>query len=298
VQAFLKYAYEHWQQPPRYVVLAGNGTYDYKNVKQFDDNMLPAQMIGTPKGLFASDQVLADVNGDDRPDVSIGRLPAVTNDELAKLVEQIKVFESGSGNWQQKALMSSGAPLYVGERNNFVSDSQKVASILPDYLSIDFLDESTGHTNLDLVNSLNDGYLFMNYIGHGGDATLSNNWFTMADLTLLNNTERRPILTALTCLVGNFAWPGYDFLGESLLKWENGGAIAVWAPSGLSINENAVWLNQAYARQIAKHAGSSVRLGDLILPALQEYHQRYGDTMLVGLYNLLGDPALVVPLGQ
>ena len=31
IRDFLSYAYNNWKKSPRYVVLAGNGTYDYKN---------------------------------------------------------------------------------------------------------------------------------------------------------------------------------------------------------------------------------------------------------------------------
>ncbi len=67
---------------------------------------------------------------------------------------------------------------------------------------------------------------------------------TLNDLTTsLNNADKRPLLAALTCIVGNFALPGIDTLGEALVKYPAGGMIAVWAPSGLSVNEKAVLLN-------------------------------------------------------
>ncbi len=300
VREFLHFAIHNWQRAPRYVVLAGNGTYDYKNVKGYNDNQIPALLMGTPEGLFASDQLLADVTGvDGVPDLAIGRLPATTAEELTVLINQIKAFEGGSGDWRRRALLVAGSTENPGEDHDFKADSLSVATLLPDGFTLGSVYQDDGGTSADLIDQLNASTLMMNYIGHGGyDRLAGAGLLTLSDLPSLTNATERSLLTALTCIVGNFALPGFDTLGEALLKGSTGGAIAVWAPSGLSINEKAVWLNQEFARQVTRGVGYDQRLGDLILNALRAYHQSSADNLLVGFYNLLGDPALIMPLAE
>jgi len=300
IRVFLQYAIQNWAQAPQYVVLAGNGTYDYKNTLAINDNYIPALMTGTPDGLFASDQLLADVSGNDGvPDMALGRLPATSAAELTAMINQIKAFENGSGPWRQRALMVAGSQEYAGETSDFKADSAGVAGRLPLGFDTSTVYQEDGGTNVDVIGQLNAGTLLVNYIGHGGyDRLAGVGLLTLNDLPSLTNAGQRPLLAALTCIVGNFALPGIDALGEALVKWPTGGAIAVWAPTGLSVNAKAVWLNEEFADQMTNAVGTDTRLGDLILNALRDYHLNSGDKFLVGLYNLLGDPALIMPLAD
>jgi hypothetical protein len=99
-----------------------------------------------------------------------------------------------------------------------------------------------------------------------------------------------PVLTAMTCMVGMVAYPGIDSLTEALVVKNNGGAIAAWAPSGLSYNFLAKILDEEFFK--AAFDGNHETLGDVILDALSGYHSRNGALYLIDTYTLLGDPAL------
>ena len=78
IKAFLESAYSNWQPGPKYVVLAGDGSYDYKDVKGYGDCVVPPMLVDTQWGLATSDVLLGDVVGSDGvPEMSIGRLPVV-----------------------------------------------------------------------------------------------------------------------------------------------------------------------------------------------------------------------------
>ena len=129
IKDFLAYAYYHWKTHPRYAVLVGDGTWDYKNNMGYGDNMLPPIMVATPDGLSPSDNYYADVNGDHIPEIAIGRLPVVTNEELASLIDKIKTYESNkSDKWTKTVLMLADKPEKGGL---FPQDSDSVSSILP-----------------------------------------------------------------------------------------------------------------------------------------------------------------------
>jgi hypothetical protein len=51
LKAFLAHARTRWRRPPLYVVLAADGSYDYKDVLGEGDNLIPPMMANTPAGL-------------------------------------------------------------------------------------------------------------------------------------------------------------------------------------------------------------------------------------------------------
>jgi hypothetical protein len=111
-----------------------------------------------------------------------------------------------------------------------------------------------------------------------------------SDMDSLVNGDMLPVVTAMTCVAGRFAIPGYDSLGELLVVHEGGGAIATWAPTGLSLNDLAVTLDEGFFRA-AFEDGEKI-LGDAVFDALIEYAGTGKEPYMMDIYNLLGDPAL------
>ncbi|MBT4363205.1 MAG: hypothetical protein HOD17_01835, partial [Desulfobacteraceae bacterium] len=94
------------------------------------------------------------------------------------------------------------------------------------------------------------------------------------------------------CLVNKFTWPGYDNLGESLVMHDSGGAIAVWAPTGLSNNSHALVLGKEFMK--AMLVDKEPVLGDIVLRSLEKLSEIGGAQIELDVYTLLGDPALRV----
>jgi hypothetical protein len=275
------------------VVLAGEGTYDYKNNQAYGDNLLPPLMASTPHGLFASDNQFADVVGNDGvPEMAVGRLPVATPDELDAFIDKITAYETGGGDWTNRILMLADNP---DDGGNFPSDSDDVAGLLPSneyeankiYLS----EHSTEEARTLVLNGINNGALLVNYIGHAGlDRLAQEGMLLSSDVESLGNGNRLPVVTAMTCVAGQFAMPGYDALGELMVLHENGGAIATWAPTGLSLNELAIILDKEFFRTAFVN-GDKV-LGHVVLKALGNYAGTGKPHFMLDIYNLLGDPAL------
>jgi hypothetical protein len=100
-----------------------------------------------------------------------------------------------------------------------------------------------------------------------------------------------PVVTALTCVVNRSEIPGYLPLGARLTLDADGGAIAVWAPTGLSRHVPAVQLNESLFSAVFQFRVPT--LGDAIFAA---FHDNAGrpdmPPYLLRTYSLLGDPAL------
>ena len=111
-----------------------------------------------------------------------------------------------------------------------------------------------------------------------------------SDVNSLTNGNRLPVVTAMTCVAGNFAFPGYDSLSEALVSMQNGGSIAFFGPSGMALNHDSKELAKMFYQGIFTEKEKV--LGDAVIKAFAEYKALYGGSYLLYIYNLQGDPAL------
>ncbi len=296
IRSFLRAAYKQWEIPPRYIVIAGNGTYDYKNNMGLGDNLVPPVMVATENGLFASDTFLADVRGEDGvPEMAIGRIPASDATEFAVFVNKMIDYELASaGPWMRRVTLLADNP---DEGGNFTRDSDQMADLAPAgsltekiYLG----DQTLANARALLRDSLNQGSLLVNYIGHAGlDRLATEGLLTSDDVPGLVNAERLPFMAAMTCIAGRFEIPGFDTLAKKLLFLESGGINGLWGSTGYSYNDQAVQLNRHLFNNL--FTGGQKRVGDSIRKALaDQYDSMGGYGELLDIYNLLGDPAMTL----
>jgi hypothetical protein len=287
VKAFLALARKSWRPAPRFAVLIGKGTYDFKDVLGNGDNLMPPLFAATPNGLYASDNRLADVaGGDGVPDIMIGRIPVLSEEELSAYVSKLQAFE-GAG---------LGAALFLADNpdvaGNFLGDSETLVGLLPDDVEAHkvYLSQLTlAQARQQVMTHLQAGVGYWNYIGHGGlDRFASEGLVLTTDVPAMTNAVT-PIVASLTCSTGRFEVPGFPSLGEALVMKEDGGAVAAWTPSGLSYNSQALILNEALVKSL--YDGSTEYLGEAIQDALETFSEEGQLQFMLSIYNLLGDPA-------
>lgn len=299
IRDFLIHATTSWQALPKYVLLAGNGTYDYKDVLNFGDNLVPPILIGTNYGLFSSDTYLADLrNGDGVPEIAIGRIPAATTGELATAIQKIIAYEGeADGPWtKQLALVADNAD----EGGDFPSNSDSLLPHIPGSYTAQRIylpDHTLAETRTLLQNSFNNGSMLVNYIGHAGLDRLASEGILLSSMVpQLINSNHLPLLTAMTCMTGRFDIPGYPTLAKQLLFSANGGVSAVWSSAGFALNRTAVQLNTRFLDNLFAATGAPDHtLGDMINASLlDQYQAMSGYNEMLDLFCLLGDPAMPV----
>jgi len=299
IKDFLDYATNNWTTAPTNVVLFGTGTYDYKDNQGYGDNLVPTVLVSAFGGLFASDTYFADVLQDDGvPDFAIGRLPVATSVEASNVIAKITSYESVNTNlWTQNVIILADNPDQGGD---FPMDSDDLATTIPLGYNIDKIylsDTPLNDARQQLIDGINTGAGFMNYIGHAGlDRMAFEGLLLSTDVATLSNAPMLPIMTAMTCVAGRFEIPGHIVLGEAMFLDSDGGAIGVWAPSGLSINDEAKALDSFFIQAIFVDGATTI--GEAILSAFNDYsegdHLRY----MMEVYNLMGDPALIIGWNQ
>jgi hypothetical protein len=302
IKKFLSYTYSNWKTVPRYVVLAGDGSMDYKDNLGlgYGGNLIPSRMVPTSSGLFVSDNYLADFNGDHVPEIAIGRLPVIVPDELLTVINKIKTYESVPGN-KKVVLLADSPDIDVG---NFMSDSEALEAVFPagyTFNRIYLYNDNPATVNAArsaLFTAINNGAAFFNYVGHAGPNQLSNSGlinhypeFATDDLPLFTNAGVLPVMTAMTCLVGNFSDPVQTILTEALLLKAGGGVVATWAPTGLSDDAEASILNREFYMAFFISGGKPA-IGDVVRKALSAYKSQGTMPFMMDIYNILGDPAL------
>jgi hypothetical protein len=288
-------ALEGLRSPPRYLVLVGNGNYDYRNVLGLGPNRMPPLLAMTPLGRFPADTRLAE-RGDNRNwELAVGRIPVASPTAFLKWMEKLKQSERALPDSPARYLLMAAQPDPAGQ---FIADSEVLRRIVPSEHSVATLYDTTGNIDVmrsELRSALQSGPLIWNYAGHGSRDRLGNGYLLSTDVTSLPATSIPPVLAALTCGAGHFGVPGFSAIASDLLLRENGGVIAAWSPSGFSQNASARLLNQSLFRALAA-AESDAMIGDIILEAVADYRLSRGDPDLPQLYNVLGDPAMPLRL--
>lgn len=294
VRNFLEVAVREWSIAPRYLLLAGAGTFDPRDLLGTGDNLLAPVLMGTPHGLAASDNLLADLTGDGIADLAVGRLPVLTVGEFEAYIEKVRGFESADGEWRREALLLADDADAAGD---FDAASEEAASDLPPDFDLErvYLSQlDIGPARQETIKRWREGALLVNYFGHGGVTQLAaEGLLTNDDVEALDSGPRSPILVAMTCVVGRFELPGFDSLGERLVLRPDGGAIAVWAPTSLSSTGLGRALSTEFYRRLLGR-DRDVRLGDAARMALEAVGGGGDPAQVLTTHTLLGDPALRV----
>lgn len=293
VRDFLAYAYNKGPAGrPQYAVLAGKGTYDYKDHLGLGDNILPPILARTPDGLFAADRAFGDVTGDDGvPEIVISRFPVVSAEELSATVEKIIAYDQAPGARPKRAVLIADNPDPSG---NFRVGSDYLAKQITDY-SFERIYLLNWHhaetTRARILAAFNDNPALVNFLGHGGINQLTDeNIFSTDDVASLHNKKTLPIMVLLTCVAGRFEVPGMTSLAEALLFAEDGGIATAVAPSGAPTYLQTKALADELYR--AAFQTGAKNLGKAWLKGLKNYMAEGGKLYMLNSFNLIGDPAL------
>jgi hypothetical protein len=283
---FLSWTVSHWTRAPRYLLLAGDSSWDPRNyLDQGFGDFVPTKLIDTGYMETASDDWLADFDGDGVADIAIGRLPGRTATEVNRMVSKLLTYEQErqTGTPPRGALMVADA--------GFESESQATAALLPSPIAVQSINRadvgSDDLTRSQIVNGINNGPLIVNYFGHGSVTVWTGAGLLDSDLAAnLTNNNRQSFFIMMTCLNGYSHDAYIDSLAEALLKAPNGGAMAVWASSGFTESDPQFAMSTQFYRQL--FSSPNMRVGDAFKPAKAVI----SDPDVRRTWMLFGDPSM------
>jgi hypothetical protein len=314
IRSFLSLAYRHWNAggvPPQYVLLVGDGHYDFKGeLRPGASLLIPPYLLDVDPsiGETAVDNRYASVDGDADflPNMALGRIPARTPAEVAAVVDKILAYEKGgpTGDWQRRVV-------FVADRQddpsgNFHALSDRARNLLPVgyesqviyYKSMSALD-SQAEMKATLRTAFDGGALYAQWFGHAAKASWSKDrvWELNDPLKLAANNVW-PFTAHYSCWSGYFInlTPSAQYgnsdqsLGEALLLAPMRGSLADFSPSGLHIGSALEGLNQALLKAI--FVDRIDRVGKATDAARKAYFEsNAGPLDVIDTQVLLGDPA-------
>ncbi len=324
IRRFIQYAYAHWPDPaPQYVLLVGDGSYDFKNYTRFDPpNLLPPYLARVDPwlGETAADLKYVEVDGNDEvPDLFLGRWPVDSAEALTTVVRKTLYYERDmpTAEWQRRILFvadnyrdANGRPDAAGD---FVAEAERTlqGQLRPPWRGerlyyMPWLDGSmdvpyTGFTNVEamrsaLIDAWNEGRGIINWIGHASyEQWGAENFLHARRLETLQNAQRLPFLFSISCFTGFYHHPEYASLDEALLEKPDGGVVASWSPTGLAVAYGHRYLQEGFYEALV---GGERQIGPLTLAGtlrVLESAQVYW--FLPQTYILLGDPLLELRVG-
>jgi len=276
------------RKTPKFLLLVGDASFDPRNylgLGSFD--FVPTKMVDTRYLETPSDDWFVDFDEIGFPQMAVGRLAARTETEASMMVAKALSFRNRdqSASWTRRALLVADE----GDTFDFEVASEEVRALLPDGVNAVqvYRGRMGAATRRAVLEYLNDGSLLVNYVGHGSVDLWRGDVLTSSDAYGLTNQERLPLYVIMDCLNGHFIDLYSESLAEALVKTPTGGAVGVWASSGLTEPGAQALMNRALYRYLLQ---PGMTVGKAILRA----KAMSNDADVRRTWEYLGDPTIIM----
>ncbi len=316
IRNFLAYAQLHWGEP-QYVLLLGDGHFDYKNILNTNtpNLIIPYETDGhSYYNNRTSDDWFTYTKGVDAGmQMAIGRMCVQTVDEAQGVVDKLIEYETNPdfGEWLKTITVVADDELTEGGVGT-EDDHTQQAETLSEYYVPDLLDVKkiylmnypavrtasvsgvTKPAATDaLLEQINRGTLILNYIGHGNDDLWAHERVLLRtrDFDKIQNGKRMAMWVAATCEFAQWDQAEEQSLAEDVLNARGRGAVSMVASARLAFSsDNAAFNYRLYRKlfQNYQETGQSMRIGDAVLLAKKETAGRVNKEK----YTMFGDPAM------
>jgi len=258
IRDFVKMCYDRagsdTAQMPKYLLLFGDASYDYRNRVANNTNYVPSfeskasyylDSASCNDDFFAlldDNEYIEDYSIPNTLDIGVGRLPVKTAEEANSVVNKILHYKSSAtlGPWRL-------SNTYIGDNEdgagNHLMDAEVMAGVVDElepiyndtkiYLdNMQFVSTPGGARCPEANKAINDkvfkGTFMINYSGHGNTQTLAHERILTADdFNTWKNLDKLPFMVTATCDFSQFDNPEVVSAGEKLVLKRDGGAIAM-----------------------------------------------------------------------
>ncbi|PID59817.1 MAG: hypothetical protein CR986_04545 [Ignavibacteriae bacterium] len=315
IRDYLKYAYDNWATQPEYVLLFGDGDFDYFNTLNLNKNFIPTfQTMNSLYEIYSYpyDDYYSRISGknnDHVADLGMGRLNVNNTAQAKIIVDKIIEYETklNKGLWRNKITLLgddgyAGPGDYDGSRHtnqsellnrSFIPKNFDIEKIyLSNYESVNTgLGRRKPACNQAIISSINNGTLLFNYFGHGSpDVWAHERVFTRSvSIPQLKNKEYF-FLTAATCDFGKFDDPNTLSATEEMLLLENAGMIGGLSAARVVESNSNFGLSTTFYKNLLQKkddSGFPVTIGKAFY-LLKQQRRGVNDEK----FHLFGDPYL------
>jgi len=307
---------------PKYLLLFGDASFDYKDRLNNNTNFVPAyESVNSldPLATYTSDDFFGflddneDINSTvliNQLDIGIGRIPARDAEEAKNYVDKVEAYYSNEslGPWRNNQLFigdDEDFNLHLQDAEVLTTTSQTQApvfNITKAYLDAFRQESGAGgsrypQANQLINNQVYNGVLIWNYSGHGGsnrlaeevvvDQDIVNNW---------NNPGKLPLFITATCDFAPYDNPAINSLGENILMRPKTGGIGLMTTTRVVFSFSNRIINNNYLQFALQPDANGIykSLGESIRAAKNYTYQTSGDIINNRKFTLLGDPAVTL----
>lgn len=238
---------------------------------------------------IASDSTFGDLDGDDLPDVAVGRIPADSPQQLKKILARTINFERSQDveRWRREVHVIAGVGGFGALADGAIEMTTRrfLSDRIPGWADVTMTQASPQSPfcpdpwrfSETTIDRMNQGGMFWVYIGHGHLKTLDylrcdKQWLpimTDKNVPQVKIGPNSPIGLFLACYTGAFD-AVEDSLAEQLVTHDDG-LVAAIASSRVSGPYGLAMLSSGMLNQCFEHKTST--LGEILLNAKREMMQ-------------------------
>ena len=301
---------------PKYLLLFGDGSFDFKNRVQNNTNFVPSFQSAEsldPVGTYVTDDYFALMDENEGQgafgelDLGVGRFPVVSIEQAKDAVDKVLhyVFKSDSVKRDWRNVVTFVADDQNIGGNLFINDSENLAKIIETSYKDNNVDKiySDSYTmvstpggprypdvNAAINRRIEKGTLMINYVGHGGEVGWAHERILeVPDIKNWKNYDNLTVFVTATCEFARFDNPELVSAGEWAFLNPKGGGIALFTTTRPTFaGGNYVLANNLFQNAFKKVNGKHLNLGDLIMLSKVSA----GSDANARKFVLLGDPAI------
>jgi len=307
----------------KYVLLFGDGSFDYKNRLPETANSSLIPIYESYESLhpiysYSSDDYFSFMDKEEGAwseafneeshlmDVGIGRLPVNTLEEAKAVVDKLIRYATAKetlGKWRKRIAMvaddgdANTHQLQADRLGRFIESNYQLfntnrifVDAYPQVVSTNTGKRFAPEARAELEKNIDNGVLIMNFSGHGAETGwTSEDILTNGQIVNWKNKYKMPLLVTATCEFGRYDNPTLNSGAELALLNAEGGAIALLTTTRPVFSNTNFLLNQAfYEAAFEPVNGEMPRLGDILV--------KTKNNSITGVINrnfaLLGDPSM------
>ena len=327
IKRFIAYVFKNWSNPkPSNIILFGDSSRDYLgNYRNDVINYVPIYLIGEQRNVYASEYWFVTCLGNDNlPDMNIGRISVNNKEDANNIVEKIINYSKANkkSDWRARLSFISDdsegfsakcevlinqytTPIFDIVRiylenfkyeDNFYVPKEKV-HLLKQYNKV------SPDCNNVIFELFQKGSSIMEFYGHGAPNIWADEriWFggdsKYSDNLRLSNADKLPLIINMTCSTGAIDFPEKPWnicIGEDTLRTKNGGAIALYSPTGDGFTRYHFEISKFIRNAIFKN--NLLGLGDILTQSYINYVAYISNLSQMDMFILLGDPTLKLSL--
>lgn len=254
IKEFIKVKFQSAPSPkPSYLVFFGDANYDYKGYRAQSQGIVGGGNYVPSFGYPVSDQYYA-VWGTQTfllPQMYVGRIPINSNSEMEFYSSKVRNnLERPYDDWNKKYLFFSGGRANFPDEiltykevndsviNNFVIQPPLAGKYNHFYKTTNPTTDFGPYSDSEIKNAIEQGAVFISYIGHSGTATWDN---SISDVKQLKNkVNRNSIISDFGCSTNKFAEPDIVSFGERFLLDIDGQSLGYIGNSALGFVSTAI----------------------------------------------------------